>query len=111
MAYFLLPKSLCADLEGIITKFWWRKNKDRKGIHWCAWKDLCSLKEDGGLGFRKLDNFNIALLAKQGWRLVNYLNSLLAHILKAKYYAQSSFLKARLGNSPSLTWKSIWSAK
>ncbi|KAK5846604.1 hypothetical protein PVK06_002898 [Gossypium arboreum] len=72
---------------------------------------MCSLKEDRGLDFKRFDKFNIALLAKQGWRLVNYPNSLLARVLKAKYYVNSNFLNAPLGNSPSLTWKSIWSAK
>ncbi|KAH1048031.1 hypothetical protein J1N35_038815 [Gossypium stocksii] len=80
MACFLLPKSLCAKLEGIIDKFWWQK-----GIHWCAWNELLSLKKDGGLGFRNLAKFNIALLAKQGWRLINFPNSLLARVLKNTY--------------------------
>ncbi|KAK5803057.1 hypothetical protein PVK06_030697 [Gossypium arboreum] len=111
MFCFLLPKALCADLKGIIAKFWWQKGRNRKGIHWCAWKDLCLLKEDGGLGFRDLAKFNVALLAKQGWRLVNYPTSLLARVLKAKYYPNSNFYKARLGNLPSLTWKSVWSAR
>ncbi|KAA3458792.1 reverse transcriptase [Gossypium australe] len=111
MACFLLPKSLCSELEGIIAKFWWRNNKGKKGIHWCAWKDICVPKEFGGLGFRNLDKFNIALLAKQGWRLITYSNSLLACVLKAKYYPNENFLDAALGNLPSLTWRSIWSAK
>ncbi|KAH1032176.1 hypothetical protein J1N35_044350, partial [Gossypium stocksii] len=87
------------------------KIQGRKGIHWCDWKDLCSLKEDKGLGFQNLDKFNIAILAKQGWRLINFPNSLLARFLKAKYYPNSKFLNAQLGNLPSLTWKSIWVAK
>ncbi|KAA3477549.1 reverse transcriptase [Gossypium australe] len=57
------------------------------------------------------DKFNIALLAKQCWRLINYPNSLLARVLKAEYYSNSNFLNAPLGNLPSLTWKSVWSAK
>ncbi|KAA3465211.1 reverse transcriptase [Gossypium australe] len=111
MACFLLPKSLCSELEIIIAKFWWRNNKGKKGIHWYAWKDICVPKEFGGLDFRNLDKFNIALLAKQGWRLITYSNSLLACVLKAKYYPNGNFLDAALGNVPSLTWRSIWSAK
>ncbi|KAK5819222.1 hypothetical protein PVK06_024193 [Gossypium arboreum] len=87
------------------------KNRDKKGIHWCTWKDLCSLKEDGVLGFRNLDKFNVVLLAKQGWRLINFPNSLLSRVLKAKYYPSTDFFNAQLGNLPSLTWKSVWVAK
>ncbi|KAA3469681.1 reverse transcriptase [Gossypium australe] len=68
-------------------------------------------KEDGGLGFRNLANFNVALLAKQGWRLINYPDSLLVKVLKAKYYPNSNFAAARLGNLPSLTWRSVWAGK
>ncbi|KAA3489556.1 reverse transcriptase [Gossypium australe] len=82
MACFLLPKSLCAELESIIANIWWQKGR-----------------ENGGLGFRNISQFNIALLAKQGWRLINHPNSLLARVLKAKYYPLS------------LTWKSVWAAK
>ncbi|KAG8476285.1 hypothetical protein CXB51_033089 [Gossypium anomalum] len=74
-------------------------------------EELCSLKEDGGLGYRDLENFNIALLAKQGWRLVNFPDSLLARVSKAKYYPNSDFFKAWLGNLPSLTWRSVWAAR
>ncbi|XP_016694234.1 uncharacterized protein [Gossypium hirsutum] len=111
MACFLLSKSLCDEMEAIIERFWWKKGQGKGGIHWSSWKNLCSLKENGGLGFRNLSQFNIALLAKQGWRLFNYPNSLLAKVLKAKYYPNSNFLSAELGNLPSLTWKSIWAAK
>lgn len=70
----------------------------------------CILKVKRGLGFRNFSQFNIALLAKQGWRLITYPNSLLARALKAKYYLQSDFLNSQLGNLPSLTWRIIWAA-
>lgn len=58
-----------------------------------------------------MSQFNIALLAKQRWCLINYPNSLVARVLKAKYYPNTDFNNAQLGNIPSLTWKSVWAAK
>ncbi|KAA3470850.1 reverse transcriptase [Gossypium australe] len=98
MACFLLPKSFCFDLESIIVKFWWQKGHDQRGIHWCTWNELCISKEQRGLGFSSLIN-----LIFFGWRLINYLNSLLAQVLKAKYFPTSNFIHAQLGNLPSLT--------
>lgn len=36
MACFLLPKSLCEDLESIVAKYWWQKGCEKRGIHWCS---------------------------------------------------------------------------
>lgn len=59
-----------------------------------AWDKLCNHKDVGGLGFRNLIQFNHALLAKQGWRLLKSPDSLAARIFKARYYPNSSFLEA-----------------
>ncbi|KAJ0095077.1 hypothetical protein Patl1_15891 [Pistacia atlantica] len=88
MSCFLLPSSLCAELEGMMAR-----------------------KASGGLGFKNLRVFNLAMLATQGWRLVKEENSLLHRLLKAKYFSGSDFLQARLGRSPSYTWRGIWEAK
>ncbi|KAA3472189.1 reverse transcriptase [Gossypium australe] len=55
--------------------------------------------------------FNISLLAKQGWRLLNFPHSLVARVFKAKYFPESSFLQSSLGNSGSYVWRSIWVTK
>ncbi|KAA3476412.1 reverse transcriptase [Gossypium australe] len=111
MSCFLLPKSFCGDLEKVIARSWWQKSSEKKGIHWCQWQNLCCPKEEGGMGFRSLAKFNLALLEKQGWRIVNNPDSLVAQVLKAKYFPNANFINSCLGNNCSFTWKSIWAAK
>ena len=39
---------------------------------WLNREALWKHKKEGGMGFRDLEAFNVALLPKQLWRLVNY---------------------------------------
>jgi hypothetical protein len=55
----------------------------------------------GGLGFRDIELFNIALLARQAWRLLMTPDFLSARILKAIYYPNGDILTASLGPHPS----------
>ncbi|KAA3474465.1 Ribonuclease H-like superfamily protein [Gossypium australe] len=111
MSCFLLPKTLCGELENIFAKYWWQHGKKQKGIHWCQWKLMCYSKEDGGMGFKNMSHFNVSLLAKQGWRIINNEDSLVTRVLKAKYFPNNHFLNSILGNTSSYTWKSIWATK
>ena len=110
MSLFLLPKSFCKEINFIMQRFWWgHKENDRK-IHWMSWESLGRCKAQGGLGFRDLVCFNITLLAKQGWRIIQNPEGLVATILKAKYYPHGTFLEAEEGTRPSLAWRSILAA-
>ncbi|GAA0153438.1 hypothetical protein LIER_11678 [Lithospermum erythrorhizon] len=55
-----------------------------KKIYWVSWTTLCKSKEEGGLGFRKAQDFNNALLYKQAWRFLTDPNSILALTYKAR---------------------------
>ena len=72
---------------------------------------MCEPKAGGGLGFKNLQCFNLALLAKQGWRLQLAQDSLVFRALKAKYFPRCDFIHASLGHNPSYTWRSIMSAQ
>ncbi|KAA3485160.1 reverse transcriptase [Gossypium australe] len=111
MSCFFLPNSFCGELEKIMAKYWWQKAHGKKGIHWCRWQNLCLSKDEGGMGFRNMAKFNVSLLAKQGWRILNNPNSLVARVLKAKYFSNENFLNSCLENNCSFTWKSLWAAK
>ena len=66
MSCFKVSNSLCEELIGMIRNFWWGQKQDEKKMAWLSWDKLCSPKADGGLGFKKLKEFNLSLLAKQG---------------------------------------------
>ncbi|XP_062005568.1 uncharacterized protein LOC133722711 [Rosa rugosa] len=107
MSVFLLPTSLCKAINSDIANFWWGSIGTKNKVHWKAWDHLCKSKADGGIGFKELLTFNKALLAKQCWRLINNPNSLWCRVLKARYFHQSSFLKAKNGSRPSWIWNSL----
>ncbi|KAJ0018154.1 hypothetical protein Pint_10775 [Pistacia integerrima] len=111
MSCFLLPSSLCAELENTMARFWWGQRKDERIIHWLSWDNMFVRKASGRLGFKNLRVFNLAMLATQGWHLLKEENSLLHKLLKAKYFSGSDFLQAGLGRSLSYTWRGIWKAK
>ena len=78
---------------------------------WLSWEKMCAPKKDGGLGFRDLKAFNIALLAKQGWRLQSNTRFLVHRVLKACYFPDCDFIDAELGQTPSYAWRSIMVAQ
>lgn len=84
-------------------------NKDL-GIHWKKWTFLKNTKSKGGLGFRDLETFNKALIAKQLWRIIEQLDSLASKILKSKYCPRTDALDSKFGNNSSQIWRSIRSS-
>jgi hypothetical protein len=61
----------------------------------------------GRYGFRDIELFNLALLAKQAWRIIQEPTSLSTRILKAVYFPSTSILKAELGVQPSHIWRAV----
>ncbi|KAK9190098.1 hypothetical protein WN943_018699 [Citrus x changshan-huyou] len=112
MSVYLLPKDLCRELEGMMNSYWWRNNHSRgKGINWMKSKYLCNPKGHGGLRFKQLHSFNIALLGKQVWNILTRPKSLMAKVLKARYFPRTSVLQASLGYNSSFVWRSMLAAK
>ena len=51
-----------------------------------------------------IPKFNLALLAKQGWRLQVMHDSLVYGLFKARYFPHTDFVHASMGNGPSYAW-------
>ncbi|KAH9669444.1 reverse transcriptase domain-containing protein [Citrus sinensis] len=103
MSVFKLPVGTCNDIHKVIARYWWGSKEDKRAIHWASWHKLSQAKSRGGLGFRDLSSFNQALVAKQGWRIIQNSNSLVAKVLQAKYFKHGNFLKATV-----LVYKDNW---
>nr|GEV52750.1 hypothetical protein [Tanacetum cinerariifolium] len=54
----------------------WCQGIMRKGKANVAWEDVCRPKKEGGLGLRRLDEFNKALMISHVWKLISLKESL-----------------------------------
>ena len=107
MQCFELPVNLCDEMEKMCKDFWWGKTSERKKMELFSWSKMRRTKKEGGLGFRNFRCFNHALLAKQGWRIMQHPETLAAKVLKARYYPRGTFWEAQRGYQPSFTWQSL----
>lgn len=112
MTCFLIPKSLYEEIEKIMNGFWWQSNgNNNKGLRWHSWDKMCVSKSNGGLGFRSLHGFNMALLGKQVWNFMQKPSALVTRIYKARYFEDRDILHANKGTDPRFVWSGLWEAK
>ena len=93
MSCFDLTKGFCKELNTLMGKFWWSQPEKERTLHWISWETLTRPKAMGGLGFRDMHDFNIAMLSWQGWRFLQNPDNLCAHTLKARYFPHCSILE------------------
>ncbi|KAL1172604.1 hypothetical protein V6Z11_A05G359100 [Gossypium hirsutum] len=110
MSIFLAPKGVIDDIQAMLSRTWWA-GKD-KGRFWTMipWKTLCKPKGMDGLGIRDVRLFNIALLGRQVWRLLNNTDSLCFKVLSSKYFPDGNIFHAKKVDKASFTWSSVAAA-
>lgn len=64
------------------------------------WAGLCKLKCIGGMGFHDLVAFNKALQEKQVWGIIQNPHSLMAQLLKCRYFKNLHTMEEGLGHNP-----------
>nr|XP_025679206.1 uncharacterized protein LOC112779177 [Arachis hypogaea] len=101
MSVIEFPKVFCQRLNARIARFWWANSGKEIGIHWKSWDKVCVSKRNGGLGFKDFQGQNLALLAKQAWRIIENPNSIWVRILKAVYFPEGEFWNAKCYNNTS----------
>lgn len=112
MGCFKLPKSLYVRTLNLLFESFGGDTRERTekfiglgGINFAI------LNAKGGLGFKDIENFNLALLGKQVWRLLHNMDSLFYKVFKAKYFPNCSMLGDNVGQKGSYAWQSILKAR
>lgn len=111
ISLYELPNTLCDQIHKLMNGYWWSGNTNGGGLCWMSWDRLCVHKLEGGIGFRDLKQFNLALLAKQGWRIMNSPDCLMTRVMRAKCFRDSSFLSAVPCENASMIWRSFMAAR
>lgn len=57
MSILSFPRSFLKELNALIAKFWWSRNKNARGTHWKSWEVISKSKSERGYGFRDFEFF------------------------------------------------------
>jgi hypothetical protein len=90
----------------LFFKFFWGGGEEIRKIAWVDWHSVCLPKEEGGLGVRRLREFNVALLGKWCWRMLTDKEGLWYRVLRARYGEEGGRLKEG-GRDSSVWWQML----
>ena len=93
--------------DSIVNAFWWGHDLGVRKLHLLNWNKICYPKSWGGLGLKKFNLMNQAMLAKQYWRISQNPNSLVARTFKAKYFLRGSIQDCSPKSHQSWIWRNI----
>ncbi|KAL6326994.1 hypothetical protein AAG906_012678 [Vitis piasezkii] len=85
MSIFRMPKVVVRRIEKVQRNFLWGGGNMERKVHLVKWEVVCTGKDKGGLGLRKLALLNKALLGKWIWRYACDKNNLWRQVIKVKY--------------------------
>ena len=92
MSSHKLPSSICKAMDSMSAWFWWRGEvENSRCLALKRWDHLCQPKPHGGLGFRRFEDINQALLTKLAWEMARNGEKKWTRTMRTKYYQESSF--------------------
>lgn len=76
MSCFKMSRQAYSSVDGLLKKFLWEGSKEVRRIPLINWDTSCLIKEEGGVGLRKMESQNKALGAKLAWKIYKNPNRL-----------------------------------
>lgn len=103
----ILPIAITNEIKKECRRFLWNKVDKTHYLSRLSWDIVCSSSNYGGLGFRKLHQWNLAFMAKLGWTILKNEDKLWVKLSKTKYWRRGTFLNAQTKGHHSPIWKDI----
>nr|CAN68550.1 hypothetical protein VITISV_027787 [Vitis vinifera] len=107
LSLFRMPKLVVKRLEKLQRYFLWGGGSMERKIHLINWEVVCTQKESGGLGIRKIDLLNKALLGKWIWRFAFEEDFFWRRVVGVKYGQLGFEFKVGKGTKVSF-WTDHW---
>lgn len=111
MSSLLLPKSMGKKLNSIDRNFWWGIDEKKHGLFLRSWDSICLPKWAGGIGMRKREDLNKALVAKLSWEVASNSGKKWVQLFRKKYVKHRNFMKMQCPKFASWAAMSIFNAK
>ncbi|KAL6582739.1 hypothetical protein OROMI_004817 [Orobanche minor] len=93
-------------IERLFNKFLWGTNENKRKMHWASWNRLCFPKDEGGLGYRDLNDIIRAAHIKLWWRFRTSSN-IWSNFMYQKYCSRLHPMLIKLNPKSSHIWKNM----
>lgn len=104
---FLLPNQCLLKMEQLCNAFLWKGAPNTARGAKIAWDIVCSSKESGGLGLRRLTSWNKVLALKLIWLLFSAAGSLWASWIRLNLIGNRNFWELNPASSGSWIWRKL----
>ncbi|XP_071927455.1 uncharacterized protein [Coffea arabica] len=100
----IIPAKVFRTIENALSTFLWRSSSDLSKYHWIRWSRMCYPVEEGGVGFRRLQDVYRAFSFKLWWNFRKGM-SLWSQFMKAKYCRRKHPCQVEIKATDSALWK------
>ncbi|XP_062110644.1 uncharacterized protein LOC133822358 [Humulus lupulus] len=107
----VLPKKLLKDIEAICRAFLWKGVADSHSPGAVAWSTVCTPKSAGGLGFRRILEWNLAALGKYVWAIASKKDNLWVRWIHSIYLKSMDWWTYPVQQNCSWYWRKIIAIK
>ncbi|XP_062102963.1 uncharacterized protein LOC133813953 [Humulus lupulus] len=103
----LLPKFVLKRVIAICRAFLWKGDYSSHAPGYVSWAKVCLPKNEGGLGFRQIQLWNIAAIGKYIWVVASKKDNLWVKWVHNVYIGEMDWWEYSAPNSSSWYWKQV----